>query len=826
MEKRSKKSKATAVSDKQAKALKAKSDSRAEKAAAEEKAPEETPAAEKPHVAKTPKKPFIEAIRSNEGHMKKISLAFSLLAVILIFWGAFSVRMATADEQYLLGADDPFYWSRLAQYIVDGNIPEYDQLRLHPEYEPLTFGLFPYFVAWSYNIVHAVNGVDFYRFLFWVSPFFAALAVFPAFWIGKELHSNKAGIFAAFFVGFTPSFLFRSMAGYLDTDCFVVFFSMLVVALFLAAYNRVDTKNWKKPAPIILAILAGVSMALFALVWSGFSYMPWLFAGLFGFQWVYNVFLAEGSDIKNKVKNSMGFFKSHVLIYALMFLAFLATYYPMPYVLSNLSAPDPIQQVIGVTSFFQTAKAEGGIFPNVWISISEEMSASFSEVVGRVHPVIFGFGLLGLIFLMFLFFQNLGKKSIYPETFFFMFIWIAPTLYGSLWAVRFTQLLALPMAICAGLAVAIIFDAIFRLENYGDNKALLKKASWIIAALFSVFLLYALVLGNDANYTSIYKADEMSANSFGSGATSGWVTSMSWLKNNSAECSVVATYWDPGYLIASLSERTTVYDGGTQNNQRVTSIEDLNGLDCMKDRQGYLIDEEGLSDWCDTYGTHSSVYCSLIGTPDAPKQYCVTSRMQDMAGALYTSDEVKAAKVLESYLGDCTEIYFLASNDLIGKSTWWTYFSNWDPVKGQGTAYPYSMSGLTGQKQLMLENGTALEYGPFYLKITVKDGMQKVEPLLLQNGMWLGIKALIFYDNGTAVRLDYPDAPVPGVLWVDPTFRLVIYMPAQTENSMFTRMFFFEGEGFEYFEKVYSNSEIKLFKLNLEKLKEDYPEVK
>jgi asparagine N-glycosylation enzyme membrane subunit Stt3 len=39
-----------------------------------------------------------------------------------------------------------------------------------------------------------------------------------------------------------------------------------------------------------------------------------------------------------------------------------------------------------------------------------------------------------------------------------MFIWIAPTLYGSFWAVRFTQMLALPMAICAGIAFGVLFE--------------------------------------------------------------------------------------------------------------------------------------------------------------------------------------------------------------------------------------------------------------------------------------------------------------------------------------------------------------------------------
>lgn len=731
-------------------------------------------------------------------HRNAISLILSLILVCIIFYGAFSVRMTTSQQKYLLGADDPYLWSRFTDNLVSGNIPQYDNLRLWPEPETFihSIGFLPYIGAYTYQIYHAISGVDLYRFYFYFSPFYAALAVFPAFWIGRELHSNKAGIFTAFFMGFTPSFLFRSMGGYYDTDCVIMFTSMMVVALFLAAYNRVDTKNWKKPAPIILAALAGIFLTLFAMTWYGFAYMPWLFAGLFGLHWLYIVFISEGKDYREKLKNSWLFFRSHLMVYATLFIFFFLSWYVVDSTTHILGERNPVAETLYVTRFFQTAKAEGGIFPNVWISISEEMSASFDEVVGRVHPVIFGFGVLGLIFLLVMFLQNFKKPSIYPETFFFLTIWTLPMLYGSFWAVRFTQMLAVPLAICAGLAIGVLFDVFFKLDRFISNKGLAKKIAIGLSAVFVIFLLYSLVFAD----FSPYKTSEAMSKSFGSGVTIGWDTSMAWLKENSAECSVVATYWDPGYLIASLSERRTIYDGGTQNNMRTTPVEELNGLDCMKDRQGYIKEING-------------------------KSYCITSRMQDMAGSLYTSDEVKAAKILESYLGNCTEMYFLASNDLIGKSQWWTYFSNWDPEQGKGTAYPYSVSGFSGKKDLMLDNGSALTYGPFYIKVTSKEGKQKIEPLLLQQGRYFLVKNLVFYENNSALKLEFPDGQVQGTLWLSPDFNYAIYMAPQTENSMFTRMFFFEGEGFKYFDKVYSNPEIKIFKLNLEKLRKDYPEV-
>ena len=393
--------------------------------------------------------------------LSKHKTALSLLLLLGIFYLSLSVRLASVDEPYLLAAD-PHYWYRMTKFIVEGNIPEKDLLRLRPEPGEFNPGLFPYFAAYSYHITNFFIDIEFYRFLFWFPAIVAALSVFPAFWIGRELHSNKAGLFSAFFIGMTPSILSRTTAGFFDTDCMNIFLSLLIVALFLSAYNRIKVENLKKLTPIILSALCGLSLAIFALTWGGFSYIPWLFIGLFVFHWGYKILIAKGNGIKEKIKHSFSFFKGHLLVYVLIFLTFFIFTFPF-------KGFAPLNSIIDTTTFFQVAKAEGGIFPNVWVSISEEMSASLNQIIVRVGGPIFWFGILGLISLAYLFLRNFGKESIYPETFFFMMIWILPTLYGSFWAVRFAMLLSIPLSICAGIALAILFDfCIKRMRKYGE----------------------------------------------------------------------------------------------------------------------------------------------------------------------------------------------------------------------------------------------------------------------------------------------------------------------------------------------------------------------
>jgi hypothetical protein len=43
---------------------------------------------------------------------------------------------------------------------------------------------------------------------------------------------------------------------------------------------------------------------------------------------------------------------------------------------------------------------------------------------------------------------------------------------------------------------------------------------------------------------------------------------------------------------------------------------------------------------------------------------------------------------------------------------------------------------------------------------------------------------------------------------------VAIYMDTTIQNSVFTKMFFFGGEGLEHYKLVYQNAEIKLFKVS------------
>ena len=60
------------------------------------------------------------------------------------------------------------------------------------------------------------------------------------------------------------------------------------------------------------------------------------------------------------------------------------------------------------------------------------------------------------------------------------------------------------------------------------------------------------------------------------------------------------------------------------------------------------------------------------------------------------------------------------------------------------------------------------------------------------------------------------NSTLDGMIWIDPSFRVIIYMDPKVRDSIFTRMFFFNGEGLQKFDMTYQNPEVKIFKAKLD----------
>ena len=145
-----------------------------------------------------------------------------------------------------------------------------------------------------------------------------------------------------------------------------------------------------------------------------------------------------------------------------------------------------------------------------------------------------------------------------------------------------------------------------------------------------------------------------------------------------------------------------------------------------------------------------------------------------------------------------SEVYVIASSDLIGKYYWMSYF-------GTGTGRNYYQLSLTSWDPTQ----GVLNY-------------QDIISLVRKNNQWVPvyqnkfvIRDIVYFENNQQLQISFENAtnPLEGMLWVDPTFSVCIFMPPEVRSSIFTRLFFFDGRGLEHFKLVFSNPEIKLYEI-------------
>jgi hypothetical protein len=232
--------------------------------------------------------------------------------------------------------------------------------------------------------------------------------------------------------------------------------------------------------------------------------------------------------------------------------------------------------------------------------------------------------------------------------------------------------------------------------------------------------------------------------------------------------------------------------------------------------------------------------------------YGHNTRIVDMGNLMTTSNESLSVALLEKYtyltpaqeqvskerypyisqnaFDNITKVYVMATNDLIGKYTWMSYFG------GQGHRVAYLDSGIitpgqcgVGDKQntwvwcpwqMSATNITSdtATYDFQGLQFAVVVRNSTLYPIF--QGQYL-IEHLVSFDSsGNAQVTDLSNASVgltklDGMFWVSSNFQNAYYFSPEVYQSTFFKLFFLNGKGAPEFIPVFSNSEVKVYELNM-----------
>ncbi len=679
-------------------------------------------------------------------NIKKIDIVTAIL-LIAIMYIAFFVRSATLSAPTVLD-HDPWYFYRHAESIVKNGmtIPKWDYLSFYPPGRPVEpFEGWPYTIALLYKFFSLFGNFTLMDIAKWSPIIMVILSVIPAYLLGKTLVNRWAGISTAFFATLAPALISVSIGGYSDNDAPEVFY------FFLSVYAIILGIKKKKPIYYAFAVLSNL---LFVFNWGG----GWLPTILFlVFIPAYLIFRVIEEIIHNR---KISFNRGPILtdfkeiIKPLLIIVILTSAVGF-----GLGFGSPIHSLIGGLGF--TGLAGESLIVNISVAELQPLNVftqeGFATIVNRVGliPVVFTLFLLPILVI-----YKLIKKKRIDFADVFLFLWALVGYYLITRGVRFSLLFAIASTATAGYVIG--------------NISTYNKKNIITAFIFGIILFLSL--------STISNAISLGLSSSGVEISQGWYDILNWLKQNADKDSLISTWWDPGHIITGYTGLKVHADGA---------------------------------------------HC----TADHCVPYNHNIRIRDMGRILSTSDENEAASLLLKYkelspqqcqrvkstFGNIvpedackpvSDIYVIASNDLIGKYYWLSFFGTYDASTKSGQGKNFAIMSLSGQTE------SELTYvgGGLTASIVQKDG--NLIPILTYQGQNAVIKHLAFFNNNQLQILTSNNTQhFDGMLFVDQGFKSAVLMDAAIRDSMFTRMYFFNGEGLTRFEIVYQNPEIKVFKL-------------
>jgi len=718
---------------------------------------------EKSEKSKSEKKEITIALNA-QAAKKFIFKYIDILLLLAIIYLAIYVRWSTADVKIPLDYD-PWWFFRHSQEILENGLQplKWDIQSFYPPGRPVDFQLgWDYMIAISYLAISFFAKMDFTRWAIIAPTLAAAAAAIPAYLTGRLITNRWGGLVTAFFATLTPAFIGVSMAGYLDSDAIVVFLS------FFSAFGILYALKKKSIFSYAVAVF---SLWLFAVTWNQPWYILLLFFLFVPFYWIFQV--AEGLWYEGKRNLSSLLVEKLMLVVKnflkpLLIISVAATAVTLATGFLGIPVYDPITTLVNGLSFLggqllivNISVAElqvVNIFTKEGVNAIASRLGAIGDLFGLIisPPLILGvFGLIGIIGLKF------WKKVKISVAEVFTVLWFLVTFALILRGIRFSELFSIAIAAGAGFVVGNI------VHHLKPNKEIFGRSvpTVVIASVYGLLIMGFVAYASNSILVG--------ASGVGMEVSQNWIDAFEYLKKNVDQDSLIVTWWDPGHIIAGYT-----------------------GLKVMAD------------------GAHCA--------PGTCIPYDHNIRIQDTGRMFSTSSENESVTILKKYKAltpeQCaearekykdiipadackpvTEMYVIASSDLIGKYHWMSYFgsggnakdffqlplSNYDPA--QGLSYADGMVMLVGKGNQLV---------PVY------------------NNRYV-IKQIVYYQNGEEKREDFSNTtnPVDGLLWVDPSFQTVIFMQPEVRDSVFTQMFFWNGAGLQHFQQVFSNSEVKIFKV-------------
>jgi dolichyl-diphosphooligosaccharide--protein glycosyltransferase len=559
-------------------------------------------------------------------------LHISMLVTVLVI--AAVIRLLPLRWGMQLSEFDPHFHYRLARHMVDNGLFAWtewtDMMSWYPYGLNVASLAYPglaataatmYQVASALNLApapifssavyHPLTADPLFNFCIIFPVIMATLTVLVIYFVGRDIGGKAVGLFSAFFLALSSAYISRTSAGFFDDETIGIFAILLFIFFFLRSIDpKISLRN-----VVIYAVAGGLSLGYMFASWGAARYalgitLVFVFVLLLLKRYSTRLLISYGLTFAVSLaiaatvpRLGLSFLvEPTVLAVAAMFLVLIMfetsrriktdrskLFFVIGF-LALIVSTFVALHALGLTGnlgskfwavLFPSERMGEGTLQQLIQSVQEHRPATWGSFYYDVGLGAF-FIPLGLFFAVY----NPTNRNIFLAIFGLTAIYFA----GSM--VRLTLLLAPAFSLLWALAlvqVAKPFVTILRTGPQIPRRKMRFKprvgkefSAGFILLLFllivSIFVLPSSTTEQPRVVARAFSPTTIAASSLPlrySEPISDWLDALNWLRYDTDPSSVVASWWDYGYWIRDIGNRTTLADNGTGNVTQIAGIGEM-----------------------------------------------------------------------------------------------------------------------------------------------------------------------------------------------------------------------------------------------------------
>jgi len=562
--------------------------------------------------------------------------------LVLAFSLSFVIRSQPAEYGNELMEFDPFFNFRATNYIVENGFAEYftwnDDKSWYPHGRNVS--------ATSQVMLHTTAAITYqifggnsslYDFTILFPAVIGSLTVIVIFGLVRVFAGTTAGLFASLLFAVSLPIILRGTIGWFKSEPLGIFYALLGLYFF---FSGIRSKN--KKIAFSKIILGGIMMTFGMTSWGGIQFfiiplglfilvlpfvrkdhkfLLWsipLFVGTFlltilmferpGFNFVFGlggisliiptiflvlcIFIQKISKDKHKIRNGLILLTSIIIIGS--FLVIIGEEF-------NFISMPSFRYLNALNPFLTTTDP-------LTDSVAEHATTSI-ELSFLFHSILLIFSAIGAWFLLS---KKISSSIIFERNDMRVFVLIMGItgVYVSSAFIRLEVFASISLIFLTSIGLSILIKEIFKI-----NLSKKKNYSLKISSILILFILFTVPLVYPTSTNWINAIDFPPTILTGGTSyppSNDWIETLEWIKMNTPENAVFASWWDYGYWIQTMGERASLADNSTVN---AKIIENIAKMLISSPNDGWEMLEEMQADYVIVYVAAQRLDANWNGDP-------------------------------------------------------------------------------------------------------------------------------------------------------------------------------------------------------------------